>query len=166
MEEVGRLFEQKKLFLPHVLMAAEAVKAAFEVIKPELSKSGLPAGYARIVLATVEGDIHDIGKSIVGTVLSASGYEVYDLGVDVSVERIVNAVRELKPDIVGLSCLMTTTLPSLEKTVKILKREFRDVLVAVGGAVVTDRVKEAYGADIYARDAMGFVSILNARFKQ
>lgn len=166
MDEVGKLFEQKKIFLPHVLMSAEAVKAAFEVIKPELSKSGSPAGYARVLLATVEGDIHDIGKSIVGTVLSASGYEVYDLGVDVSPEKIVNAVKDLKPDIVGLSCLMTTTLPSLEKTVKILKAEFSDILVAIGGAVVTEKVKEAYGADIYAKDAMGFVSILNARFKQ
>lgn len=160
MNEVGYQFQNKKIFLPQVLLAAEAVKRAFNVIRPLLLSSGKSAYKAKVVLATVEGDVHDIGKSIVGTVLEASGYEVIDLGVDVSPEDVAAAVEQYKPDVVGLSCLMTTTLTSLEKTVRLLKSRFDGLIVAIGGAVVTDAVREAYGADIYARDALDFVELL------
>lgn len=165
MEEVGALFQQKKIFLPSVLLSAEAVKEAFEVIKPELLKSGKAASKGKVILATVQGDVHDIGKGIVGTVLFANGWEVIDLGVDVAPEVIVERINEANPEIIGLSCLMTTTLPSLEKTVRMIKEKYPDKIVAIGGAVVTERVKEAYGADIYAKDAMEFAKILNERFR-
>jgi 5-methyltetrahydrofolate--homocysteine methyltransferase len=165
MNEVGQLFQNKKIFLPQVLLAAEAVKKAFGVLRPRLLSSGGQAFKARVILATVEGDVHDIGKNIVGTVLEASGYEVIDLGVDVSPVEIVEAVERYNPKVVGLSCLMTTTLPSLEKTVKLLKSSYNGLVVAIGGAVVTEAVKEAYGADIYAKDAMGFLEILERELK-
>lgn len=165
MNEVGLQFQNKKIFLPQVLLAAEAVKRAFNVIRPRLLSSGKSAYKAKVVLATVEGDVHDIGKSIVGTVLEASGYEVIDLGVDVSPENVAAAVERHNPDVVGLSCLMTTTLSSLEKTVRLLKSRFSGLIVAIGGAVVTDAVRKAYGADIYAKDAPGFVELLERWLK-
>lgn len=164
MEEVGRLFEEKKFYLPQVLRSAEAVKSAFQVLKPEFLKGGEAAHRARVLLATVEGDVHDIGKSIVKVVLEANGYEVIDLGVDVPAEKIVEAVRRLKPQVVGLSCLMTTTLASLEKTIRALKGNSESVIIAIGGAVVTEAVKEAYGAHVYSKDAIGFAKILNEIF--
>lgn len=166
MKETGELFAAKKIFLPQVLMTAEAVKKAFEVLKPEILKRSHSASKAKVVLATVEGDVHDIGKSIVGAILEANGYEVYDLGVDVRVEDLLKQIEELKPEVVGLSCLMTTTLASLERTVKEIKKKFDGIIVAVGGAIVTEEVKKAYGADIYAKDAMGFAEILNNLFKE
>lgn len=164
MDEVGSLFGEKKIYLPQVLRSAEAVKAAFEVVKPEFLKKGKAVHKAKVVLATVEGDVHDIGKSIVKVILEANGYEVVDLGVDVPSGTIVEQVRRLNPQVVGLSCLMTTTLPALEKSVKILKESFNGLLVAIGGAVVTEEVKNAFGADIYSKDAIGFAKKLNDMF--
>ncbi|MCX7831893.1 MAG: homocysteine S-methyltransferase family protein [Actinobacteria bacterium] len=165
MEEVGTLFAEKKIFLPQVLMSAETVKKVFEIIKPEIIKAGDAVHKARVLLATVEGDVHDIGKGIVGAILEANGYEVFDLGVDVKVEEIINSVERFKPDVVGLSCLMTTTLPSLEKSVRELKKRFEGLLVAIGGAIVSENVKNAYNADIYSKDAVGFAKILNEIFQ-
>lgn len=165
MEEIGTLFGEKKVFLPQVLMSAETVRKVFEIIRPEIIKGGNAAHKARVLLATVEGDVHDIGKGIVGAILEANGYEVFDLGVDVKVEDIVKAVERYKPDVVGLSCLMTTTLPSLEKSVRELKKRFQGLLVAIGGAIVNEEVKKAYNADIYSKDAVGFAKILNEIFQ-
>lgn len=162
MQIVGERFNKKEIFLPHVLMSAEAMKAAFAVVRPLFKNQ--PASFkGRVVLATVEGDVHDIGKNIVGTILEANGYEVHDLGVDVKAETVVEKARALNADIVGLSCLMTTTLEAMRRTVELVKNQLDGVMVAIGGAVVTERVKQEFGADIYARDAMEFVSVLEGK---
>jgi 5-methyltetrahydrofolate--homocysteine methyltransferase len=166
MERVGERFSRGEIYLPNVLLSAEAMKDAFAVLEPVLLASGEDVSKGRVVLATVEGDIHDIGKSIVGTILAANGYSVVDLGVDVPVSKLIEAVEGNQAAVVGLSCLMTTTLPALERSVAALKEAFPHVDVAIGGAVVTERVREAFGADLYAKDAMELVRILDERVKR
>jgi 5-methyltetrahydrofolate--homocysteine methyltransferase len=152
LDAVGVGYEKKTVYLPELLMSAEAAKAAFEVIK-----EAMPGGEAtkgKFVLATVEGDIHDIGKNIVKLLLENYGYEVIDLGKDVKAELVVEAAKEHGVKIVGLSALMTTTLPSMEKTVRLLKEALPDVKTVVGGAVLTEEYAERIGASKYAKDAM------------
>lgn len=162
MKEVGDAYSQGKIYLPNVLLSAEAMKEAFQVIEPALKNEG-NEDYkkARVVMATVEGDVHDIGKNICVTLLNANGYEVKDLGVDVSAERILEEAKKFNADFVGLSCLMTTTLPAMERTVKVLKEKAPNLRVAIGGAVVTDKIRKAFGADIYSKEAIEFVRILD-----
>lgn len=152
LDRVGRGFEEKKIYLPQLLMAAEAAKAAFEKVK-----AALPAGETSkfpVILATVHGDIHDIGKNIVRLLLENYGFKVIDLGRDVPPENIVLAAKEHGAPVVGLSALMTTTVPAMEKTIELLKKEFPAVKVVVGGAVLTREYAEKIGADFYASDAM------------
>lgn len=152
---VGKGFEQKTVFLPQLLMSAEAAKSAFDVIKDSLSKAGNDSETkGEIVIATVKGDIHDIGKNIVKVLLENYGYKVYDLGKDVPPEIIVQTVKDHNIKLVGLSALMTTTVPSMEETIKLLKKEGLDAKVCVGGAVLTQEYADMIGADKYARDAM------------
>ena len=153
LDKVGEGFEKKTVYLPALLMSAEAAGAAFDVIKAAVPKE---KGETKcpIVIATVKGDIHDIGKNIVKLLLENYGFSVTDLGRDVPAEEIVTAAREKKASIVGLSALMTTTVPAMEETVRFLHRELPDVKVVVGGAVLTQEYADAIGADKYARDAM------------
>ena len=150
---VGRGFEQKTVYLPGLLMSAEAAKTAFEVIK-----SAMPTGTAndrgRVIIATVHGDIHDIGKNIVKLLLENYGFEVTDLGKDVPPETVVEAVERLHAPIVGLSALMTTTVPAMERTVKLVHERTPWCRVMVGGAVLNREYANRIGADAYARDAM------------
>ena len=148
----GRGFEEKKIFLPQLLMSAEASKEAFDVIKQKLSKSDSSKG--KIILATVEGDIHDIGKNIVKVLLENYGFDVIDLGKDVKPEIILNAVIKEKVSLVGLSALMTTTVPAMERTIKLLHEKCPEVKVVVGGAVLTQSYADMISADKYAKDAM------------
>ncbi len=150
---VGTGFENKTVYLPQLLMSADAAKSAFEVIKSNMSGE---AGAARcnFVLATVKGDIHDIGKNIVKLILENYGFCVTDLGRDVPPEEIVRATVKLHAPIVGLSALMTTTVGAMEETVKLLRREAPWCKIVVGGAVLTKEYAEAIGADKYAKDAM------------
>ncbi len=158
LDTVGRAYEEKRAFLPQLLMSAEAAKAAFEVIRLHAVKEGRPQmKKGKILLATVEGDIHDIGKNIVGSLLENYGFAVLDIGRDVSAERILSAARESGASIVGLSALMTTTLPSMERTVALLKKELPQVKILVGGAVVTEAYAKKIGADGYAKDGMAAV---------
>ena len=153
LDEVGMGYENKTVFLPQLLMSAEAAKAAFEKIKetvPAKSTGGKPP----FVLATVKGDIHDIGKNIVRLLLENYGFPVCDLGKDVPPEKIVEKTVELHAPIVGLSALMTTTVPAMEETIKLLRKEAPWCKVVVGGAVLTEQYAEKIGADKYARDAM------------
>ncbi len=153
---VGTGFEQKTTYLPQLLMSAEAAKAAFEVIKSRMS--GERAGdKCCFVIATVKGDIHDIGKNIVKLILENYGFAVTDLGRDVPPEEIVCETVRLHAPIVGLSALMTTTVPAMEETVKALRREAPWCKIVVGGAVLTAEYAEAIGADHYAKDAMAAV---------
>ena len=149
---VGKGFEDKRVFLPQLLMSAEAAKASFEVIKARVPSSS--SSKCRFVIATVKGDIHDIGKNIVKLLLENYGFDVTDLGKDVSPEDIVDKVVELHAELVGLSALMTTTVPAMEETIKRLRERAPWAKIVVGGAVLTKEYADAIGADKYAKDAM------------
>ena len=153
---VGKNFEEKKVYLPQLLMAAEASKEAFEEIKKEMAKSSDGAGPKRcsFVIATVHGDIHDIGKNIVKLILENYGFDVHDLGKDVPEQAVVDKVVELHAPIVGLSALMTTTVPAMEETIRLLREQAPWAKVTVGGAVMTQEYADRIGADKYCRDAM------------
>ncbi|MBQ7376603.1 MAG: homocysteine S-methyltransferase family protein [Clostridia bacterium] len=149
---VGKGFEEKRVFLPQLLMSAEAAKASFEVIKARVPATR--SDKCRFVIATVKGDIHDIGKNIVKLLLENYGFEVTDLGKDVSPEDIADKTVELHAELVGLSALMTTTVPAMEETIKLLRKRAAWAKIVVGGAVLTKEYAEAIGADKYAKDAM------------
>lgn len=157
LEEVGRRFERNQVFLPQVMRSAEAMQTAFTRLKNELQGGGIQP-LARILMATVEGDIHDIGKNIVCTLLENHGFEVIDLGKNVSAERIVAEAKLQKVDAVGLSALMTTTMSEMEHVVTRLKAAGVKTFTMVGGAVVTQEYAESIGADLYAKDAMEAVA--------
>lgn len=159
LDEVGIGFENKKIYLPQLLMSAEAAKAAFEIIKSELAKNPSNAGPSKcnIVIATVKGDIHDIGKNIVKLLLENYGFPVSDLGKDVPPEAIVDEVIKLNAPLCGLSALMTTTVPAMEETIKQLREKAPWCKVVVGGAVLTQEYADSIGADKYCKDAMGTV---------
>ena len=160
LDKVGIDYEQGKAFLPQLLGAAQAAQSVFEVIKTSLAeKGGEAVKKHRVVIATVQGDIHDIGKNIVKTVMENYGYEMIDLGRDVPPETIVRTVREQGIRLVGLSALMTTTLPAMEETVRQLKALENPPYIMVGGAVVTEEYAAHMGADAYARDARASVEI-------
>ena len=151
---VGAKYEKGTLFLPQLLQAASAAQSAFEVIKTAIAQKGEgSASKGRIVLATVKGDVHDIGKNIVRVILENYGFEVLDLGRDVPVETVVDTVREKDVHLVGLSALMTTTLKSMEETIAALHAAKLDCKIMVGGAVLTPEYAEKIGADWYAKDA-------------
>ena len=151
---VGVKYEKGKLFLPQLLQAASAAQSAFDEIKTAIAqRGGAGASKGRIVLATVKGDVHDIGKNIVKVILENYGFEVIDLGRDVPVETVVETVREKDVHLVGLSALMTTTLKSMEETIAALHAAKLDCKVMVGGAVLTPEYAEKIGADWYAKDA-------------
>ena len=165
LDRVGDGFEKKTVYLPQLLMSAEAAGAAFEVIKSALPK-GESKGNRQVVIATVKGDIHDIGKNIVKLLLENYGFSVTDLGRDVPPERIVEAARETGTFLVGLSALMTTTVPAMEETIKQLKAALPSVKVVVGGAVLTREYADSIGADKYAKDAMETVRYAEEIYKQ
>ena len=154
LDNVGKRFEEKKLFLPQLLMSAEAAKASFEVIKATMSADGSSVKKGSIVIATVHGDIHDIGKNIVKLLLENYGYNVIDLGKNVPPETILKAVTDNHAPLVGLSALMTTTVPAMEETVKLIKENAPWCKTVVGGAVLTQDYADKIGADKYAADAM------------
>ncbi|MBR2012844.1 MAG: homocysteine S-methyltransferase family protein [Clostridia bacterium] len=151
---VGEGFEKKTVYLPQLLMSAEAAKAAFEEIKGFMAGGEKAAGKGPVILATVQGDIHDIGKNIVKLLLENYGFSVLDLGKDVPPQVVVDRVIELRAKIVGLSALMTTTVPAMEETIRLLKEQAPWCKVVVGGAVLTKEYAEKMGADFYAKDAM------------
>lgn len=153
LDEVGAGFEKKTVFLPQLLMSAEAASAAFDKVKEKLS-SNQNAKKVKIVLATVKGDIHDIGKNIVATLLSNYGFTVYDLGKDVPPEVVVAKVKEVGAGLVGLSALMTTTVLSMRQTIELLREQCPSVPVCVGGAVLNEEYAAEIGADRYCKDAM------------
>ncbi|MBR7100121.1 MAG: homocysteine S-methyltransferase family protein [Clostridia bacterium] len=155
LDEVGKGFEEKRVFLPQLLMSAEAAKWAFEAIKTHLLSSGQTQKKRSVfVLATVKGDIHDIGKNIVRVLLENYGFDVVDLGKDVAPEKVVQAVLDKRAPLVGLSALMTTTVPSMAETVQLLKEQAPWCKIVVGGAVMTQEYADKIGADKYAKDAM------------
>ena len=165
LDAVGKGFEKGTVFLPQLLMSAEAAKAAFEVIKEQMSRSGQEQeSKGTIILATVKGDIHDIGKNIVKVLLENYSYQVVDLGKDVPPETVTETAVRLHVPLVGLSALMTTTVPSMEETIRQLRREAPWVKVMVGGAVLTQEYADSIGADQYCSDAMASVNYAETVF--
>jgi 5-methyltetrahydrofolate--homocysteine methyltransferase len=160
MTEVGRLFEENEYFVPEMLVAARAMQQGLAIIKPQLAEGGAtPMG--KVIVGTVKGDLHDIGKNLVAMMLEGSGFEVIDLGTDVSPEKFVKGVIEHKPQVIGMSALLTTTMPSMSGTVQALQEAgVRDqVKVMVGGAPVTDEFAKRIGADGYSPDASSAVRL-------
>ncbi len=152
---VGQAFEKGTMFLPQLLMSAEAAKAGFAAIKEYVESTGTKQEKkGTVVIATVKGDIHDIGKNIVKVLLENYGFDVIDLGKDVPPETVVEAVQQSGAHLVGLSALMTTTVASMEETIKQLREKVPGCKVMVGGAVLTKEYADMIGADYYAKDAM------------
>ena len=164
LDAVGERFEKKTLFLPQLLMSAEAAKAGFEAIKEHLAAQGGGAAVKglTVVIATVKGDVHDIGKNIVKVLLENYGFRVVDLGKDVPPETVLEAVREHHAQLVGLSALMTTTVGAMKETIELLHREAPGVKIMVGGAVLTQEYADSIGADFYGKDAMASVRYTSA----
>ena len=154
MAEVGRLFEIEEYFVPELLLAGRAMKAGLALLRPLLAASGVePTG--RIVIGTVKGDLHDIGKNLVASMMEGAGFEVIDLGVDVPPETFIAAIREKKPQIVGMSALLTVTMPAIKTTIDALVAAgVRDgVKIMIGGAPVTEEYAREVGADAYGENA-------------
>lgn len=160
MGEVGRLFEENEYFVPEMLVSARAMQAGLALLKPYLAEAGAaPAG--RVIIGTVKGDLHDIGKNLVAMMLEGAGFEVVDLGTDVGPDKFVKAVLEHKPQVIGMSALLTTTMPSMSNTVKALQEAGvrEQVKVMIGGAPVTDGFAKQIGADGYSPDASSAVRL-------
>ena len=155
MNEVGVLFERGKLFLPHVMMAADAMTAGVKVLEADMPEGSESKKLGVIVNGTVEGDVHDIGKSIVSTMLQSAGFEVHDIGRDVPLMNFIEKAKEVNANMIGLSALMTTTLPGQKDVIELLKEEGmrENVKVMVGGAPATQAWADKIGADCYAENA-------------
>jgi 5-methyltetrahydrofolate--homocysteine methyltransferase len=154
MTEVGWMFENGEFYVPEMLISARAMKGGLGILRPQLAAANIKA-IGKVVIGTVVGDLHDIGKNLVGMMLEGAGFEVIDLGVDVSPEKYVAAIKEQHPDLIGLSALLTTTMPRMKDIILALKAaSLRDkVKVMIGGAPLTQQYATDIGADIYAPDA-------------
>ena len=158
MDVVGARFKKNEVYIPEVLIAARAMKMAMAILEPELAKEGVePIG--KCLIGTVQGDLHDIGKNLVAMMLKGAGFEVVDLGVDVDPEKFVDQVKSADAHVVGLSALLTTTMPGMEKTLKALRDAGISAKVMVGGAPVTQDYADKIGADGYAADAASAVDV-------
>ncbi len=160
MDEVGRLFEENEYFVPELLISARAMKAALELIRPKLVETGSkPVG--KVVIGTVLGDLHDIGKNLVAAMLEGGGFEVIDLGVDVSPEKFIETAKEKGAQVIAMSALLTTTMPGMKTTVKAVEDAGLkgDLKVMIGGAPVTQRYADDIGADGFSDNASGAVRI-------
>ena len=167
MQEVGRRFENQEFYIPEMLIAARAMQGALEILRPHLVETDVePVG--KVLLGTVKGDLHDIGKNLVGMVLEGSGFDVVDLGVDVHPDKFIEAIRQHKPDFVGLSALLTTTMPAMQETIDMFKDAgIRDqATVMVGGAPVNQAFADKIRADIYAPNAASAANKATAMLKR
>lgn len=154
MSIIGEKFKNNEVYVPEVLIAARAMKAGMEVLKPILTETGVkPVG--KVIIGTVKGDLHDIGKNLVAMMMTGAGLEVIDLGVDVAPEKFCEAVKEHSPQVLAMSALLTTTMPSMKDTIDMLEKEGlrNKVKVMVGGAPVTESFANSIGADAYTKDA-------------
>jgi len=161
MDIVGARFKKNEIYIPEVLIAARAMKTAMQVLEPELVKAGVePVG--KLLIGTVQGDLHDIGKNLVAMMLKGAGFEVIDLGVDVEPDKFVEQVKAANPQVIGMSALLTTTMPGMEKTIKALKDTGTAVKIIIGGAPVTQDYADRIGADGYAPDAASAIDLAKA----
>lgn len=161
MKRIGEKFSRSEAFIPELLMSAKAMNAVMVHLKPYF-QSGSVKAKGKLVLGTVAGDLHDIGKNLVGMVVEGNGWEVIDLGVDVNTAKFINAVKENPGCVVGLSALLTTTMVNMSKTVTEIKTNFPDTKVIVGGAPLSTETAEKMGADGYSPDPQGAVVFLNS----
>jgi 5-methyltetrahydrofolate--homocysteine methyltransferase len=163
MNEVGRLFECEEYFVPELLLSGRAMKSAMELLRPMIAEAGQRLS-TTVVIGTVKGDLHDIGKNIVASMLEGGGFEVIDLGTDVSPEKFVQSVQERKPHVVCMSALLTVTMPAMKTTIDALNAAGlrARVKVLVGGAPVTSQYAEEIGADGYSENANGAVSLVKS----
>ena len=159
MDEVGRKFSEGILFVPEMLMSAQAMKAGLEILKPQLTEE-VSHSRGTVVIGTVKGDLHDIGKNLVAMMLEGAGLTVVDLGVDIEAEKFVAAAKENKADIVAMSALLTTTMPAMETTIKAVKEAGLKVKCIIGGAPVTEAFANQIGADGHSDDAPGAVELV------
>ncbi len=162
MREVGVRFEAGEYYVPEMLIAARAMQSGMAILKPHLQQAEKKSS-GRVVMGTVKGDLHDIGKNLVGLMLEGAGYEIIDLGVDVPAEEFVKKAMELKPDVIGMSALLTTTMPSMKTTIDALDAAGlrRNIKVIVGGAPVTETYAQQIEADGFALDASRAVNLVN-----
>ena len=158
MDVVGVRFKSNEIYIPEVLIAARAMKMAMQVLEPELVKAGVKP-IAKFVVGTVQGDLHDIGKNLVAMMMKGAGFEVIDLGVDVTSEKFVERAKATGAQLVGMSTLLTTTMPKMEKTLKELRNAGLKAKVMIGGAPVTQNYADKIGADGYAADAASAVDV-------
>jgi methylmalonyl-CoA mutase cobalamin-binding domain/chain len=167
LEEVGARFERGDFFVPEMLIAGKAMSGALEVLRPLLAETGAES-IGRFVMGTVKGDVHDIGKNLVNIMLEGAGFEVIDLGVQVAPEKFIAAIEEHKPDIVGFSAFLTTTMPMFKANINALEKAGlrQSVIVMVGGAPVTQEYADAVGADGYAADASAAVKLAKSLIKE
>ncbi len=161
MDKVGQAFRDNIIFVPQVLMSARAMSAAMEHLKPHFA-SGASERKGTFIIGTVQGDLHDIGKNLVAMMVEGNGYEVVDLGVDVTAETFIDAAREHPDSVIGLSCLLTTTMPAMQRIVSAIKQADPSQIVCIGGAPVHQGFAEQIGADRYAPDPQGAVEFLNS----
>jgi 5-methyltetrahydrofolate--homocysteine methyltransferase len=159
MDEVGEKFSAGDLFVPEMLMAAQAMKGGLEILKP-LLVSGQSSSKGMVLIGTVKGDLHDIGKNLVAMMMEGAGFEVVDMGVDVDSDAFVKAAAEKEADVIALSALLTTTMPAMEQTVKAVKEAGITVKTIIGGAPVTQAFADQIGADGYSADAPGAVRLV------
>jgi len=158
---VGARFKKNEVYIPEVLISARAMKSAMEILEPELSKAGVqPIG--KFMIGTVAGDLHDIGKNLVAMMLKGAGFQVTDIGIDVPAEKFIEQVKANQPQLVGMSALLTTTMPAMENTLKAMKTAGIQAKIMVGGAPVTQDYADRIGADGYASDAASAVDVAKA----
>lgn len=158
MSVVGEKFKNNEIFVPEMLVSARAMKESMKIIEPKLVEAGIKPKY-KAIIGTVEGDLHDIGKNLVATMWKGAGFEVVDLGVNVAPAAFVDAIEEHQPDLLGLSALLTTTMPAMRETVAAIKAAGKQLKIVIGGAPITHSYAEEIGADGYASDAASAVDI-------
>jgi len=164
MNVIGVRFKNNEVYIPEVLIAARAMKTAMEVLEPKLVEAGVQP-LAKAAVGTVQGDLHDIGKNLVVMMLKGAGFDVVDLGVDVSPQKFVDKIKEINPKVVGMSALLTTTMPAMEKTIQAIKAAGLKVKTMIGGAPVTQAYADRIGADGYSADAASAVDLAKALIK-
>jgi 5-methyltetrahydrofolate--homocysteine methyltransferase len=162
MNVVGVRFKNNEMFVPEVMVAAKAMKQGIELVKPLIAEGDMPTA-GKVLLGTVKGDLHDIGKNLVGIMLESSGFKIIDIGIDKSPEDFVNAIKEHQPDIMGMSALLTTTMLHMKDTIELMKEEGQEhVKAIVGGAPISQDFADEVGADGYAPDAASTVELCNS----
>jgi 5-methyltetrahydrofolate--homocysteine methyltransferase len=162
-DEAGKRFEEQEFFFPELLLAGRAMKAALDILRPILANSGVPPA-GRVAIGTVQGDLHDIGKNMVASMLEGAGFEVFDIGIDASPEKFVEAVKNNQPQILGISALLTTTMPEMKKVIAALVQAGvrNQTKVIVGGAPVTKEYANEIGADGYGENAASAVTLVRS----